>query len=50
MQRQQSLFHQRYDIGDWPIQSQNDVSGRKPAHGGVRVKLPEGVTWIALSQ
>src|SRR5215210_4198313 len=49
MQRQQTLLEQRYDLGDRPIPGQMMSGGRKPVQGGVRVKLPQGVTWDDLS-
>src|SRR5919205_2280803 len=50
MQRQQMLLEQRYDLGDRPIPGQMMSGGRKPVQGGVRVKLPQGVTWDQLAQ
>lgn len=49
MQRQQSLLEQRYDLGDHPISGQMMSGGRKPVQGGVRVKLPAGVSWDDLT-
>lgn len=49
MQRQRALLERRYDLSDRP----SDVmmsGGRKPVQQGVRVKLPEGVTWEQLAQ
>ena len=48
MQKQANLYEQRYDMSDQP----SDVkmsAGRKAVQEGVRVKLPEGVTWEQLS-
>src|SRR5918998_2389183 len=45
MQRQQTLLEQRFDLGDRPIPGQMMSGARKPVQGGVRVKLPQGVTW-----
>lgn len=48
MQKQENLYQQRYDMSDQP----SDVkmsAGRKAVQEGVRVKLPEGVTWEQLS-
>src|SRR3954464_14586360 len=45
MQRQQILLEQLYDLGDRPIRGQMMSGGRKPVQGGVRVKLPAGITW-----
>lgn len=49
MQRQQALLEQRYDLSNWPIANVIMSGGRKPVQGGVRVKLPAGVTWDSLS-
>ncbi len=49
MERQNKLLNRRYDLRDDP----SDVSmsgGRKKVQQGVRVKLPEGVTWEALAK
>lgn len=46
-QRQQQLLQQRYDLRDNP----SDVmmsAGRKPVQQGIRVRLPEGLTWDQL--
>jgi len=48
LQRQQSLLEQRYDLGDQAIPGIMMSGGRKPVQGGVRVKLPAGVTWDGL--
>ena len=48
MKRQQQLLDRRYDLSDNP----SDVmmsAGRKPVQQGVRVKLPEGMTWEKLA-
>ncbi|MBN9560178.1 MAG: cytochrome B6 [Alphaproteobacteria bacterium] len=50
MQRQRQLFEQRYDLSDHPIPGVMMSGGRKPVQGGVRVKLPAGVTWDSLAQ
>ncbi|MBV8577971.1 MAG: hypothetical protein JOZ58_23435 [Acetobacteraceae bacterium] len=50
MQRQQEVFEQRYDLSDRPIPAVMMSGGRKPVQGGVRVKLPQGVSWDRLSQ
>ena len=49
MQRQQGLLEQRYDLSDKPISGQMMSGNRKPVQAGVRVKLPEGVTWDSLA-
>jgi cytochrome c peroxidase len=50
MRQQQQVFEQRYDLSDRPIPGMMMSGGRKPIQGGVRVKLPEGVTWDSLAQ
>ncbi len=47
-QRQQRLLEQRYDLSDQPISGLLMSGGRKPVQGGIRVKLPAGVTWEQL--
>jgi cytochrome c peroxidase len=49
MQRQTDLLNQRYDLSDRPISGVMMSGGRKPVQGGVRVKLPSGVTWDSLA-
>jgi cytochrome c peroxidase len=49
MQRQQTLLDQRYDVANRPVANVMMSGGRKPVQGGVRVKLPAGVTWESLS-
>src|SRR5215217_7782581 len=49
MQRQQTLLEQRYDLGDRPTPGKIMSGGRKSVQGGVRVKLPQGVTWDDLA-
>jgi cytochrome c peroxidase len=49
MQRQRALFEQRYDLSNRPIANVMMSGGRKPVQGGVRVRLPPGVTWDSLS-
>src|SRR3954452_7513557 len=49
MRRQQEVFEQRYDLSDRPIPGVMMSGGRKPVQGGVRVKLPPGVTWESLA-
>ena len=48
-QRQQALLAARYDLGDRPAAGAT-MSRGKPIQGGVRVKLPSGVTWDALAR
>jgi hypothetical protein len=48
MERQRQLLERRYDLSHRP----SDVmmsGGKKPVQQGVRVKLPDGVTWEALA-
>lgn len=47
-QRQQSLLTERYDLSDRPEPGVT-MSNGKPVQGGVRVKLPAGVTWEQLA-
>jgi cytochrome c peroxidase len=49
MQRQRALLNERYDLADRPIPGVKMSGGKKAVQGGVRVKLPAGVTWDALS-
>jgi len=44
MQRHTTLLEQRYDLRNQPAQSVT-MSRGKPVQGGVRVKLPSGMTW-----
>jgi cytochrome c peroxidase len=48
MARQQSLLEERYDLSDNPYPDVTSSEG-KPIQRGVRVKLPEGVTWDQLA-
>src|SRR4051812_12199352 len=50
MQRQADLRNQRYDLSDRPIPGVMMSGGRRPVQGGVRVKLPPGVTWESLAE
>src|SRR5256886_11075040 len=47
--RQQGLLVARYDLADRPVVG-TTMSRGKPVQGGVRVKLPTGVTWDALAK
>ncbi|MCW5980383.1 MAG: hypothetical protein KIT09_20035 [Bryobacteraceae bacterium] len=47
MKRQMDLLEQRYDMSDRPA-SGVAMSKGKAVQGGVRVKLPQGVTWEQL--
>jgi cytochrome c peroxidase len=48
-QRQRALLESRYDLADRPIPNVKMSGGRKTVQGGVRVKLPDGVTWDKLA-
>ena len=48
-QRQQALLEERYDLADRPIPNVMMSGLRKPVQGGVRIKLPQGVSWDDLS-
>jgi cytochrome c peroxidase len=48
MQRQENLLNERYDLSDHPATGVT-MSRGKPVQGGVRVKLPAGVTWQQLA-
>src|SRR4051794_34447898 len=50
MERQQNLLASRYDLADRPIPGVMMSAGRRPVQGGVRVKLPQAVTWDQLGQ
>jgi cytochrome c peroxidase len=47
-QRQQRLLEHRYDLADRPAKDAKMSLG-KPLQEGVRVKLPEGITWEQLA-
>src|SRR6266850_5038885 len=47
--RQQELLAARYDLGDRPVAGAA-MSRGKAIQGGVRAKLPSGVTWDALAR
>ena len=47
MQRQMNLLNERYDLSNRPATGVT-MSRGKPVQGGVRVKLPQGVTWEQL--
>ncbi|MEX0867304.1 MAG: cytochrome B6 [Pirellulales bacterium] len=49
MQRQQALYEQRYDLSDKPAETMM-AGGRKAVQQGVRVKLPQGITWEELAK
>lgn len=47
-ERQQKLLAERYDLTDRPAQGVT-MSRGKPVQAGVRVKLPDGLTWEKLA-
>jgi cytochrome c peroxidase len=47
--RQRALLEARYDLADRPIPGVKMSGGRKTVQAGVRVKLPNGVTWDKLA-
>ncbi|MCP2000846.1 cytochrome B6 [Nitrobacter winogradskyi] len=49
MERQRALLEQRYDLADRPVAGVMMSGGRKAVQQGVRVKLPQGVTWDSLA-
>ncbi|HMA16020.1 MAG: cytochrome B6, partial [Bacteroidota bacterium] len=49
MQRQRAELERRYDLADRPADGLMMSGGRKPVQQGVRVRLPEGVTWDQLA-
>jgi len=49
MKRQMDLLAARYDLGDRPAAGVTMSKG-KPVQEGVRVRLPQGVTWDALGK
>jgi cytochrome c peroxidase len=49
MQRQSALLADRYDLADRPMPGVKMSGGRKAVQGGVRVKLPSGMTWDRLA-
>ncbi|WP_459947594.1 cytochrome B6 [Desulfocastanea catecholica] len=50
MQRQTALLNERYDLSDRPAKGVEMSGGKKPVQEGVRVKLPDGVTWATLAE
>jgi cytochrome c peroxidase len=49
MKRQMDLLNQRYDLSDRPAKGVT-MSRGKPIQEGVRVKLPQGMTWEKLAE
>ena len=47
-ERQQALLAERYDLADRPAKG-TTMSRGKPVQDGVRVKLPDGMTWEKLA-
>lgn len=47
-ERQKKMLSERYDLGDHPAKDVT-MSRGKPVQEGVRVKLPEGMTWDKLA-
>ena len=50
MRRQAEVLQARYDLSNRPIPDVFMSGKRKAVQGGVRVKLPQGVTWDMLAQ
>ena len=48
MKRQMDLLNSRYDLSDRPVKGVT-MSRGKPIQEGVRIKLPEGMTWEKLA-
>ncbi len=49
MKRQMNLLNERYNLSDKPAKGVT-MSRGKPVQEGVRVKLPEGITWQGLGE
>jgi cytochrome c peroxidase len=49
MQRQTDMLQSRYDLANRPVEGVMMSAGRKQVQGGVRVRLPQGVTWDSLA-
>lgn len=50
MKRQMDLLNERYDLSNRPAKDLMMSGGTKAIQEGVRVKLPEGMTWQQLAQ
>src|SRR5258708_16350973 len=50
MRRKAEVLQARYDLSNRPIPDVFMSGKRKAVQGGVRVKLPQGVTWDMLAQ
>jgi cytochrome c peroxidase len=48
LKRQAALLEERYDLSDRPVAGVT-MSGGKPVQGGVRARLPRGMTWEKLA-
>ncbi len=48
IRQQRALLDARYDLANRPVQGVTMTKG-KPVQGGVRVKLPQGITWQQLA-
>jgi len=49
LKRQMALLEERYDLSNRPAKGLMMSGGRRAVQGGVRVKLPDGLTWDALA-
>ncbi|HET9963193.1 MAG TPA: hypothetical protein VFQ34_12705 [Nitrospiraceae bacterium] len=49
MERQEQLLRQRYDLADRPMNGVMMSGGKNAVQDGVRVRLPDGVTWDDLA-
>jgi len=47
--RFQNLLKERYDLSDRPVPGVASNGRKKPVQGGVRIKLPAGMTWDRLA-
>jgi cytochrome c peroxidase len=50
MKRQMDLLNERYDLSNRPAESVMMSGGAKAVQEGVRVKLPEDMTWVQLAE
>lgn len=50
MQRQMDLLNEKYDLSNRPAEGQMMSGGTKAVQEGVRVKLPQEVTWEQLAE
>lgn len=49
MEAQRQLLEERYDLSDHPAKGLMMSGGRRAVQGGIRVRLPDGVTWEELA-